>query len=294
MRSLETKGSSLESLPVYRIVALSDIHCGDPRFDSKLMTLVIHEINQLGPELVVVGGDLTAAGYREQFIAAKDYLDLIDCPRKIVVPGNHDSRNVGYLHFEDLFGPRYDSISFPFGVYLGDRVQKNIRAVAADSGKPDLNDGEIGREHYPWIDESFHDPDDFKLFVLHHHLVSVPGTGRERNIVLDAGDVLDTLRKASVDLVLSGHKHVPYVWQVGDLLLVNSGTAATHRTRGFSTPSYTVIDIRPERIDVSIITPGEAVFKTESFARPKAFPDLKCVVEETTAKVTGRPRPHGK
>ncbi|MDP1809742.1 MAG: metallophosphoesterase [Actinomycetota bacterium] len=279
----------MEPLPVYRIVALSDIHCGDPRFDSKLLTLVIHEINQLGPDLVVVGGDLTADGYREQFVAAKEYMDLIDCRRKAVVPGNHDCRNVGYVHFEDLFGPRDASLSFPFGVSWGNRVQENIRVVATDSGKPDLNDGEIGREHYAWIKQNFHDPDDFKLFILHHHLVSVPGTGRERNIVLDAGDVLATLREASVDLVLCGHKHVPYVWQVGDLLLVNSGTAATHRTRGFSTPSYSVIDIRPERIDVSIVTPGEATFKTESFVRPKAFPDLKRMMAETTTEVTGRP-----
>jgi 3',5'-cyclic AMP phosphodiesterase CpdA len=28
------------------------------------------------------------------------------CPRIVRVPGNHDARNVGYLHFEDTFGAR--------------------------------------------------------------------------------------------------------------------------------------------------------------------------------------------
>jgi len=281
----------LDPLPVYRIVALSDIHCGDPRFDSKLLTSAIDEINRLGPDFVVIGGDLTADGYREQFLAAKEYLDLIDCPHKVVVPGNHDCRNVGYLHFEDLFGPRYASLSFPFGVCCGTSIQENIRVLAADSTKPDLNDGEIGRDHYQWIEENFPDSGDFKLFILHHHLVSVPGTGRERNIVWDAGDVLAVLNKASVDLVLCGHKHVPHIWQVGDLLLINSGTAGTHRTRGFSTPSYSLVDIRAERIDVSIITPGEPGFKIESFLRPKAFPDLKRMMAETTREVEGRSPP---
>ena len=45
--------------------------------------------------------------------------------------------------------------------------------------------------------------------MLHHHLLPVPGTGRERNIVYDAGDAIECLQRAGVDLVLSGHKHVP-------------------------------------------------------------------------------------
>ena len=37
---------------------------------------------------------------------AKSYLDRLECPHVLVIPGNHDSRNVGYVHFEELFGPR--------------------------------------------------------------------------------------------------------------------------------------------------------------------------------------------
>jgi 3',5'-cyclic-AMP phosphodiesterase len=57
--------------------------------------------------------------------------------------------------------------------------------------------------------------------------------GRERNQVLDAGDVLSLLRQCGVDLVLSGHRHVPYVWPIAGMLLVHSGTVSTLRTRGF-------------------------------------------------------------
>ena len=45
--------------------------------------------------------------------------------------------------------------------------------------------------------------------MLHHHLLPVPGTGRERNVVYDAGDAIECLQRAGVNLVLSGHKHVP-------------------------------------------------------------------------------------
>ena len=32
---------------------------------------------------------------------ARTYLDRIDCDSFVVIPGNHDSRNVGYVHFEE-------------------------------------------------------------------------------------------------------------------------------------------------------------------------------------------------
>ena len=56
--------------------------------------------------MVVISGDLTGDGFRGEYEQAREYLDRIDCERLIVIPGNHDSRNVGYVHFEELFGER--------------------------------------------------------------------------------------------------------------------------------------------------------------------------------------------
>lgn len=67
----------------------------------------------------------------------------------------------------------------------------------------------------------------------------IPGTGRERNQVLDAGDVLSLLRQAEVDLVLSGHRHVPYVWPVAGMLLVHSGTVSPFGRAVFRIPPTT-------------------------------------------------------
>ena len=68
----------------------------------------------------------------------------------------------------------------------------------------------------------------------------MPGTGRERNQVLDAGDVISLLRQLSVDLVLSGHRHVPYVWPVAGIVsvvLVVWSSAWTCATRSWSSRS---------------------------------------------------------
>ena len=91
---------------------------------------------------------------------------------------------------------------------------------------------------YRWLEERFAiDHEEFKVVAMHHHLVPVPGTGRERNIVHDAGDLLRVLADNGVDLVLCGHKHVPNVWRLEDMLIVNAGTCCTHRLRGKVRPS---------------------------------------------------------
>jgi 3',5'-cyclic AMP phosphodiesterase CpdA len=123
--------------------------------------------------------------------------------------------------------------------------------VAVDSSEPDLDDGRVGREHYEFIHETFDLAEDkLKIFVIHHHLIPIPGTGRERNIIYDAGDVLELLADTQVDLVLSGHKHVPYAWKLENMFIVNAGTASTTRLRGNTRPCYNVIEIEDGRVRV--------------------------------------------
>ena len=88
------------------------------------------------------------------------------------------------------------------------------------------------------------------MFVLHHHLLPIPGTGRERNVVYDAGDTLEVLQRANVNLVLSGHKHVPYAWRLEDLFVVNAGTVSSLRLRGHTRPCYNIVEIAPSEVGV--------------------------------------------
>src|ERR671932_125675 len=191
----------------FTIVQLSDLHCGKQYFLPNLLERAISEINDIGPE--------------------------------IVIPGNHDSRNVGYVHFEDLFGDRNSVL----------RVG-GVTVVAVDSTEPDLDHGQIGRGRYRWIEESFAEPADLRVFVCHHHLLPVPGTGRERNVIYDAGDAIECLQRAGVDLVLSGHKHVPYAWRLEDLFIVNAGTVSSLRLRGHTRPCYNVVEIDGDDVTI--------------------------------------------
>jgi 3',5'-cyclic-AMP phosphodiesterase len=231
------------------IAQLSDVHVGGARYREQLLQAAIEEINAAEPELVVVAGDLTDDGYPDQYPLAKHELAALACPTRVLVPGNHDARNVGYLRFEDTFGARDSRLRLDLGGL-------DVALVAVDSSKPDIDEGEIGREHYGWIEDGFAGDADLRVLVCHHHLVPVPGTGRERNQVLDAGDVLALLRRCGTDLVLSGHRHVPYVWPIAGMLLVHSGTVSTLRTRGFPHPAYNLITVEAGRISVELCVPG--------------------------------------
>jgi Icc protein len=231
------------------IAQLSDVHVGGGRYHEDLLRTAIAEINAAEPDLVVVAGDLTDEGYPDQYPIASHELAALACARIVHVPGNHDARNVGYLRYEDTFGGRDTRLRLTCGGL-------DVGLVAVDSSKPDLDEGEIGREHYGWIEDGFAGDADLRVFVCHHHLVPVPGTGRERNQVLDAGDVLSLLRRCHVDLVLSGHRHVPYVWPIAGMLLVHSGTVSTLRTRGFPHPAYNLVRVEGGRIAVELCIPG--------------------------------------
>ncbi len=223
----------------FTIVQLSDLHCGQQFFLPALLERAIAETNELEPDVVVISGDLTSNGFKEEYAVAQDFIQQIDCGSMIVIPGNHDSRNVGYVHFEELFGER-NSVLRTDGVTI----------VAVDSTEPDLDNGQIGRGRYRWIEDEFAGEARLRVFVVHHHLLPVPGTGRERNIVNDAGDALECLQRAGVDLVLSGHKHVPYAWKLEDLFIVNAGTVSSSRLRGNGRPCYNVVEVSGTHVDV--------------------------------------------
>src|SRR5919199_18925 len=223
----------------FTIAQISDLHCGGPYFLPNLLERAISEINDLRPDVVVCSGDLTTFGFKQEYLQAKSYLDRIECESLVVIPGNHDSRNVGYVHFEELFGDRNSVLR-----------RDGVTVVAIDSTEPDLDHGQIGRGRYRWIEEEFAEPADLPIFVLHHHLLPVPGTGRERNVVYDAGDAIECLQRARVNLVLSGHKHVPYAWKLENLFVVNAGTVSSQRLRGNTRPCYNLIEIEGTHVDV--------------------------------------------
>ncbi|MCD6448111.1 MAG: metallophosphoesterase [Thermoplasmata archaeon] len=216
---------------------ISDLHLTGKNFVPEWGENLIKILDEKKPDIVVVTGDITDDGYIHEYEIAKRFLDKIKA-RKIVVPGNHDARNKGYEIFEEIFGTRY-----PF--YKGN----GITLLGIDSSEPDIDDGHIGRENYGLIREKM-EGEGLKFLALHHHLIPIPGTGRERNIPIDAGDVLNLCIELGINFVLSGHKHLPWVWKLENTYFIAAGTACSRRLKGKSYPSFNLFRIAENRVEM--------------------------------------------
>ena len=84
------------------IVQLSDIHFG-AQFREDVFAKVIDEVNTLSPDAVIITGDLTNEGLKEEYEQCKELVSKIKVDKIIAISGNHDYRNTGYLHFKKYF-----------------------------------------------------------------------------------------------------------------------------------------------------------------------------------------------
>ena len=111
--------------------------------------------------------------------------------------------------------------------------------------------------------------ENFAIVALHHHVIPIPQTGRERNVLSDAGDVLKTLTTHDVDLVLSGHKHVPNIWKINNTIVVNADSLSSKKLRGKISNSYMVYNITEEEIEIFLNNLGGEKFLFGKYARNK-------------------------
>ena len=84
-----------------KIIQISDIHFGEKTFSQDLKNNFLKQLADENPDLIIVSGDLTTEGYPHEYNDASTFLDELKSITKThVIPGTHDARNVGLIHFE--------------------------------------------------------------------------------------------------------------------------------------------------------------------------------------------------
>ncbi|UCE95258.1 MAG: metallophosphoesterase [Candidatus Bathyarchaeota archaeon] len=218
------------------LVQISDIHCG-PMFRKEVFQDALREINAMSPDVILVSGDLTEDGLMGEFQTVAPMLKRLKADKVIYMSGNHDYRSTGYLLFRQFF-------SFSQVTQLEDVV-----LIVVSSARPDRDDGEVGHRQNLWLERTLEKhQNQLKVVAVHHHIIPVPDTGADQITVIDAGDVLRSLTKSKVDLVLCGHRHRPWRWHIENLEVVHAGSVSCKKLRGFFYNSYNVIKIRKKRI----------------------------------------------
>jgi len=220
----------------FRIIHISDTHISKfGHFMETLLDKTIKEINMLDPkpDVIVHSGDLTDNGVLPDYEFALEKIKLFDS-KIVIAPGNHDERNYGQSLFKEIIGP------MDYEVYVG-----KAAIFVMNSPEPDRDDGRLGRRRQDLLDKKLKSlPNDaIKIVVFHHHLIPVPHSGRETNVLEDAGDVLEMILTRKVNFVLMGHRHVARALKIYNTVLVNAGTVSSIRTRGRFGHSYNIIDL---------------------------------------------------
>ncbi|MFX0172035.1 MAG: metallophosphoesterase family protein [Candidatus Hodarchaeota archaeon] len=195
-------------------------------------------------------GDITDSGTYEDFEFSKKTLErsFPKVSNFYTIPGNHDMRNIGDQLWKDFFGERQ---------FLIDTREEggNMVILGIDSSEPDENIGRIGDRGLQAIAELSIIPDDVvKILCFHHHYLPIPNTGRERSMILDAGDVSQIIWKAGIDVIITAHRHYPNMFSLSNgerrCLLINSGTFSSFKTRGRA--GHTFVDLTVEENGINV------------------------------------------
>ncbi len=221
-----------------RFVLFSDTHIGG-RYDELILMKGIEYINSINADYFIHCGDLTDSGTLANYEIAKLYLKKIEKKPVLIVPGNHDSKNVGDLLFEEIIGKRF---------WVHTDTKNKVKILGLDSSEPDKDTGRMGPKAIKRIYLEFADLPEYwlKVLVFHHQTLPIPYTGRERSALVDAGDAIKAILDCNVHLVFNGHRHISNVYRMSDGVMnawiVNVGTLSCKKTRYREEYSMTVVD----------------------------------------------------
>ena len=217
-----------------RIAHLSDIHFGGENVAA--VEAAVDAVAAFNPSLTVVSGDVTLNGLPREFEAAAAWLARLPAAR-IVTPGNHDTPYwnlvlralTPFARYRRWIGRANVAVFEAPGL-----VARSLNSARGAQPRPDWSKGAIAIDELAAFDWGDPDGDALKVFACHHPLIDVQGAPVTGG-VHRGGKAAAILAKAGVDLVLSGHVHNPFVFQLPNAVAgryaIGAGTLSL-RTRG--------------------------------------------------------------
>jgi 3',5'-cyclic AMP phosphodiesterase CpdA len=271
---------------VGRILQFSDVHFG--REHASACAAAIDYAHATPSDLILITGDVTQKGLPHEFAAAGEWIRSMPEPTFVIV-GNHD---VPYFSltarlfrpwraFEKAIGhPAHDH------QFLSEKLM--VRGVVTARGwqaRPNWSKGVIDLDQTRKAAEALRQAPAGALRVLacHHPLVEMIGTPMTGDVKRGEAAAL-IFAEAGVDLITTGHVHVPFALPVnlGDhcSYAVGCGTLSD-RERG-APPSFNQIDWDAHEIVVTAIawdgerfSPGQVwrLPRRQDTRRPATAPD---------------------
>lgn len=243
----ESDFSQVEDVVPLRILHLSDIHLGSrvaqrrlPRV-KQLIEQIAAELGEHIPIVPIVTGDIMDTPDDANLDSVRDFLAFLNSVGSedpVLILGNHDVRKDGWLSSDLQYALRIQT----------DRVRWFDQSRVGLACFNSVRSGHLARGH---IDETEmmdvgmslderRNKADVIAALLHHHPVPVElpawyrqewwerflGGAYERTEALENSDqFLTWLRARRIGLILHGHKHIPRVDTLGNLMVVGCGSS---------------------------------------------------------------------
>ncbi len=221
-----------------KIVHISDVHFGFEHLKDKAEK-AIKQINDIEPDIVLLTGDVGLWGIHHEFKEAYETLSQLRADL-FAIPGNHDARNDGLKYFELYFGKPRKDVRTDDVVILG-----------VNSTLPDTDDGYIGPHQREWMAKKVR-KNCINVIAMHHHIVPVPHTGRNMNVLIDAAETVEALTiHCHGGIVLAGHRHVPYSTKLLRTHIIHAGSLSSYKVL-MPDNSYNIIEIGNDKIDLKL------------------------------------------
>lgn len=240
-----------------RILHFSDIHFGVEH--KAAVAGALDHAHAHGCDLVLITGDITQQGYRREFAAAADWISALPEP-VFVVTGNHD---VPYWDpIARVFAPwkRFETyVGVPAFDHQFDAPGLSVRGVNTARGwqmRANWSKGVIDLEQTRRAAYALANAPEgaLKILACHHPLVEMIGAPMSGEVIRGAA-AARIFAECGVDLIMTGHVHVPFALPItiGDHASygVGAGTLST-RNRG-APPGFNCLEWDDEAVTVTAL-----------------------------------------
>lgn len=232
------------------------MHISDPHFGSQdpvIAEELLAELDGLAPALIVISGDLTQRARRAQFEQARAWLDRLRRPY-LVVPGNSDIARLDVIRRFARPRERYcEYITQDLTpCFIDDEVAvcgvDTTHSFTTKHGR--ITQAQVEHAAAQLAPHTHH----WRVLVAHHPFVVPEGSGEPT--VDGAGEALALLEAAGVDLIVTGHLHIPHSESAAGrndrhtVINVHAGTCMSTRLRHGEPNGYNQLRFDGDRVAI--------------------------------------------
>lgn len=231
------------------LLQVSDPHFGTER--APAVQALRQLVQQQQPQLLLLSGDITQRATRRQFARAREFVDALNVPQVVALPGNHDIPLFNPL--ARLLRP-YANYTEAFGHSLENEYEnEDVLLLTLNTTRWYRHiDGEVSDEQIDRVAARLRQaPADRWRIVATHQPLATPSAEESHDLLHGHEKALRCWAAAGADVVMGGHIHLPYVMAMhqrepvlpAPLWVVQAGTALSNRVRAGAPNSVNLLRI---------------------------------------------------